>query len=211
MAVQLSDQGPETSESVATDGRVRRGERNREAIVDALITLLEEGHEDPTSREIAERAGVSLRTVFQHFDDMEALCAAVSQRQIERIWSNLEPLPACEAPFEARVDALVAQRAYLFEAIGPTRRAAQNALASSPALLRGLARSEAFLRRQIIELFEPELGADNGDRIAAVDFAASWEAWDGLRRSARRSVQSATRITRVLLLSLLTSGPRRAT
>jgi TetR/AcrR family transcriptional regulator, regulator of autoinduction and epiphytic fitness len=204
MAVQLSDQGAQRRESVTTEGRVLRGERNREAIVDALLALFEEGHVSPTSREIAERSGVSLRTVFQHFNDMEALCAAVSQRQIDRIWSHLDPLPGCEESLEVRIDGLVAQRSQLFEMIAPTRRAAVHALDASPTLMRGLARSEAFLRRQVIELFAAELATEDSDRIAAVDFAASWEAWDGLRRASRHSVERASHIMRTMLLSLLT-------
>ncbi len=186
----------------AADGRVLRGERNREAIVDALLALVAEGDPSPSSRAIAARAGVSLRTVFQHFDDIETLYGAVAQRQIERVWSNLDPLPPSDAPLEQRVDALVAQRAHLFEEIGPVRHAGPGALASSPALMRGLARSEAFLRRQVSETFAPEL-RDDADRIAAVDFASSWEAWEGLRRSSRRSVASASRILRLMLLALL--------
>ena len=61
--------GPATD----TDGRVRRGARNRDALVDALLGLLEDGIPKPTAREIAERAGVSLRTVFAHFDEVESL------------------------------------------------------------------------------------------------------------------------------------------
>ena len=65
----------------ATDGRVQRGERNRAAIVDALLSLLEDGVLRPSARQVAERAGVSLRAVFQHFDDMESLYAEWVRRQ----------------------------------------------------------------------------------------------------------------------------------
>ena len=143
---------------------------------------------------------MSLRTVFQHFNDIDTLYGAVAQRQVDRLWSKLDPLPAIDAPLDVRIDAVVAQRVALFEAIGPVRRAAVGVSSSSPALLRGLARSEAFLRRQIAETFAPELAGD-ADRIAAADFAASWEAWEGLRRSSRRSV--ATAVMRVLLLAVL--------
>lgn len=209
MAVQLPEPGIEGTDrsaephpSTVIDGRVLRGERNRDAIVDALLELFEAGNSQPPAREVAARAGVSLRTVFQHFNDMETLCAAVAQRQVERVWLHLEPLPAPDEPLELRVAAVVAQRAQLFEAIAPTRRAAIAAVAGSPAWLRGLARSEAFLRRQITETFASELEGDS-DRTAAVDFAASWDAWDGLRRSSRRSVARASSVMRLLLLSLL--------
>jgi TetR/AcrR family transcriptional regulator of autoinduction and epiphytic fitness len=116
---------------------------------------------------------------------------------------QLEPLPDPGEPLDVRVDALVEQRAQLFEAITPTRRAAMLAAASSTTWLRGLARSEAFLRRQISETFVDELAGD-ADRIAAVDFATSWEAWDALRHSSRRSVSSASAIMRSMVHALLT-------
>ncbi len=187
-----------------TDGRVLRRERNRDAIVEALLELYQEGDPQPPARAVAERAGVSLRTVFQHFNDMDSLCAALAQRQVERVWMHLEPLPDPGEPLDVRVDALIKQRAQLFEAIAPTRRAAVLAAASSTTWLRGLARSEAFLRRQITEMFVDELAGDT-DRIAAVDFAASWQAWDALRHSSGRSVSSASGITRSIVHALLTA------
>jgi TetR/AcrR family transcriptional regulator of autoinduction and epiphytic fitness len=80
MAVQQADlmievvaPGSEAPAPATTDGRVLRGERNREAIVEALLELYQEGDPQPPARAIAERAGVSLRTVFQHFNDMDTL------------------------------------------------------------------------------------------------------------------------------------------
>ena len=67
------------------DGRVARSHRTRAAIVDALISLLEEGNVQPTVEEIAARAGVAPRTVFQHYADREALFAAVSERRQARL------------------------------------------------------------------------------------------------------------------------------
>jgi AcrR family transcriptional regulator len=190
------------ADATTVDGRVLRGERNRDAIVEALLALLAEGDVQPSARNIAQRAGVSLRTVFQHFNDIDSLYGAVAQRQVDRLWSKLDPLPTPDSPLDERLDAVVAQRVELFETIGPVRRAAVVMNSSSPALQRGLARSEAFLRRQIAETFGPELAGD-ADRLAAADFATSWEAWDGLRRSSRRSVATATRVVRVLLLAVL--------
>ncbi len=56
-----------------TDGRVARGERTREAIVAAHTALLREGVLKPTGQAIADRAGVSVRTLWANFKDFEAL------------------------------------------------------------------------------------------------------------------------------------------
>jgi AcrR family transcriptional regulator len=56
-----------------SDGRAVRSARSHRAIVDAMRALHADGDLHPTARRIAERAGVSLRTVWQQFADMEAL------------------------------------------------------------------------------------------------------------------------------------------
>src|ERR1700682_5362292 len=100
------------------DGRVRRGARNRDAIADALLALLEEGDSHPTARAIAARAGVSVRSVFQHFEDMESLYAMCVARQTNRLASLRTPIDGTlRRP--ARLEALVAQRARVYERIAP--------------------------------------------------------------------------------------------
>jgi len=100
----------------AVDGRVQRGTRNREAIVDALLACYEAGDLRPSVPEVAARAGVSIRSVHNHFTDVEALRAEVAERQWERY-----------APLVGKVstsDELVASRVIFFEAVTPVRRAA---------------------------------------------------------------------------------------
>ena len=50
-------------------GRGDRVARTREAIVSSTLTLAMEGEVAPIVRDIAKLAGVSARTVFQHFAD----------------------------------------------------------------------------------------------------------------------------------------------
>ena len=69
----------------AIDGRTARAVRTREAIVDACIALVDEGDVRPTALKVAERAGVSVRSVFQHFDDLEGLYAAIANRLVDRL------------------------------------------------------------------------------------------------------------------------------
>ena len=106
-----------------TDGRIARGARARTAIVDALLALIEAGELRPSAARIAERAGVSLRSVFQHFKDVESLFAAMADRQRERLAPFLDSVPD-EGPLEGRLDAFVAARTRLLESIAPVRRAA---------------------------------------------------------------------------------------
>jgi len=56
-----------------SDGRSDRGIRTHEKIVVALFELIHEGNLQPRGEEIAERAGVAVRTLFRPFDDMAGL------------------------------------------------------------------------------------------------------------------------------------------
>ena len=65
----------------AEDGRVARGLRTREAVIDALFELHAEGNLTPTIEQIAERVGRTTRAIYQHFQDKEALAVAMADRQ----------------------------------------------------------------------------------------------------------------------------------
>ena len=97
------------------DGRTARSQRTRSAIVAACIELVEEGDLRPTAPRVAERAGVSVRSVFQHFDDLEGLFAAVGDRVLERLLGlvlHVDPT----LDFERRLPIVVRQRTALLEA-----------------------------------------------------------------------------------------------
>ena len=112
----VSDAGAKT-----VDGRVRRGAENRSALVEALVSLYEEGELSPTATQIAQRAGVAVRSVYGHFGDVETLAAEVSQRQwqVHRGLKDAEPIVGS---LDDRIEELVARRAELFEAVAPVRR-----------------------------------------------------------------------------------------
>ena len=55
------------------DGRHQRSGRSRRRIIEALFELMREGEMSPLAVDVASRAGVGLRTVFRHFEDMESI------------------------------------------------------------------------------------------------------------------------------------------
>ena len=120
------------------DGRTARAQRTRAAVVEALISLLEEGRLQPTAAEIAARAGVAERTLFQHFADRDALFAAVSERQAERLTEMWVEIPR-DAPFAERLDAFVDLRARVYEFVTPVRRGALLMAPQSQVVAEGVA------------------------------------------------------------------------
>jgi AcrR family transcriptional regulator len=175
------------------DGRVRRGARNREAIVDALVGCYESGALRPSVPEVAARAGVSVRSVHNHFADVEALRAEVAQRQWERHASLIGPV--------ATIEELVDQRAAFYEAVTPVRRAALLSIHDSPTIARNLARLDRVLRRQLVATF-PRLDREALDELELV---TSWDAWNRLRAAQGFSIARARSVV-VGIIRKLTEG-----
>jgi len=180
------------------DGRTRRGARNREAIIDALIACYDDGELRPSVQQVADRAGVSARSVHNHFVDVEALCAEVSQRQWER-FSSLAVVIDITCPIAERVEQLVAQRAEIFEGVTPVRRAALLMAPDSPTIVANLARLDRTMRHQIERAF-PGITPDTLD---AVDALASWDTWNRLRAAQGVATSRARRILVTAIRTLL--------
>jgi TetR/AcrR family transcriptional regulator, regulator of autoinduction and epiphytic fitness len=194
------------------DGRTRRSLRTHEAIVDATIGLVEDGDLRPTAPRIAERAGVSVRSVFQHFDDLESLHAAVARRLVERVAVLVVPIE-CAMPLATRLEQLVRQRCLLLEAVTPIRRAADVHRHFSTEITDRLRDGQAFLRQEVAMTFAPELdaaGPRSGDLLDALDIALSWSTWEGLRAGLGRDRADAERVVRGLVAASLQVGANGA-
>jgi AcrR family transcriptional regulator len=176
------------------DGRVARSHRTRGAIVDALIGLLEEGEVQPTVEEVAARAGVAPRTVFQHYADREALFRAVSERRQGRLDALMGEIDAA-APLAERVAALADQRARVYEWITPVRRAALLMEPFSASVHAALDGFRAVKRAEVGRVFAAELAALGDDErpavLAALCAATSYSAWEALRRHQGLDVDAA--------------------
>lgn len=167
------------------DGRRARRQRNRQAVVDAILALYAEGNLDPNSDEISARAGLSPRSLFRYFDDVDDLCrSAIATRERElRPLAELAIDPS--APFATRIDALVTQRVALFEAMGSAGQVARLRAPFQPLIAEQLAQVRAFLRGQLARIMAPELarlGPEPAARlVAAADVLASFEGYRLLR------------------------------
>jgi AcrR family transcriptional regulator len=185
------------------DGRLARGERARAAIVDALLALIESGELRPSAARIAQRAGVSLRSVFQHFSAVESLFAAAASRQTERLAPLAGAVPD-EGPFERRLDAFVRKRARLLDAISPVRRAA---ILMEPfsSELQGRLGAFRMLKAEEVNVSRRARAARCAAHqlSAALVAAASWSGWQALREHQGLSQAEARRVLRLTLATLL--------
>jgi TetR/AcrR family transcriptional regulator, regulator of autoinduction and epiphytic fitness len=188
------------------DGRLARSARTRHAVVDALLDLLGEGDLRPTAARIAERAGVSLRLVFHHFDDLEAIYSELADRQAERVKPLTVRIPV-RLPFARRVEEFSAQRGRLLETLSPVRRAAVLIEPFRAALAKRLKHARDLTRAASIAAFTPELSKLHGDEkratIAALDVATSWVAWEQMRRHQGLSETDARGVMATTIRALL--------
>ena len=140
-------------------------QRTRDLILDALTELLSEQPSDQVStREIAERAGVSQPTVYRHYPDRQALLEGLADRVTlrwdastgGRRWRSLDDLAA------SAVEDLAITEAHAVEAI------AEAVLNADPRRLSRASRERSEELRQLVVESFPEYSEREHLRITAL-------------------------------------------
>ena len=162
-----------TGQAVSDGGTARR-DKNRLAVLDAVLELFAEGELSPSAEALAQRSGVSIRSAHRYLSKREDLMRAVIERHIEKVGPLFLLEPIGEGSFGDRVEALVAARLRLHKAIAPTARVAvaRTRLRATPAseiLREGLNARRGLLRVQLSRHFAAELAAfgEQADAILA--------------------------------------------
>ncbi|MCU4183652.1 TetR/AcrR family transcriptional regulator [Acidiferrimicrobium sp. IK] len=190
------------------DGRVRRGQRNKEAVVTALLALIEEGDLQPRARDIAARAGLSLRSVFSHFDDVEALYCEAGTRTLGAIEPMLAPADPL-LPLADRVAVVVSRRVGALEVVAPVASAARLREPFSAQLRANRDAVRQLFLTQIECSFAAELGRLDGDErrvtVDALLLAGSFAAWYTLREEHGLTVEAASAVLQRTVEGILSS------
>jgi AcrR family transcriptional regulator len=175
-------------------------------VVTALVDLLCEGGPPPNAAKVAERAGVSPRSIYVHFDSMEDLYRAATEHVTALIVSLLEPIDP-DQPLAARIALLCGQRARINEQVGRALHAADLHQSRSPELTRARDFGRQSSRTQIERVFARELGAfdlaTRRRRVAGVDALVAEPAWALLRTSHSLSADEARLATEEAVAALL--------
>jgi len=194
-------------ETGRSDGRNRRAAETRRKIITAAKAMISETSTAPTVVAVAKRADVSVRSVFQHFGDVESLFVTV----VDSVRGDLVVPPplSSSGPLAARIASVVENLAQLFDKVVPLRVAAGQ-FANHPALIERSLTSKNELRQATFEVFAPEfamLGEAAREELAdAIGAALSLDAWIVLRRRDGMSFERATAVWRRTLTSLLSYG-----
>jgi AcrR family transcriptional regulator len=192
--------------AVRIDGRTARSERTRRAIVDALLALTAEGDLKASPERIVAVAGVSLRTLWTSFKDLEGLYAAASERLIQLQEEQHRPIPP-DASLPDRVTAFCEQRGRMLEIVAPAARAAQLRLPYSAQLRSNRSVHTARARDEIRAVFGAELdaaGAGREELERALLVNTTWPAWSMLRDDLGLDVTAATAVMTRTLTALIT-------
>jgi AcrR family transcriptional regulator len=201
---------PSGDDGRVTDGRQRRRLRNREAVVEALLDLYRDGNLRPSAEEIAARSGLSPRSLFRYFDDVDDLTRTAMRRQEQRAHHLVAVDARPDEPLEAKVEALVEQRFRLFDAVGQAAAVARLRAPFQPGLASEIQRNRSFMRSQIAQLFAPELagqGAGGPGALAAADVLTSFESCRLLLDDQGLSVPRAKAAVGAALMAVLGPSP----
>jgi AcrR family transcriptional regulator len=195
---------PSAADVPSVDGRRARRDRNRETVVDALLELYREGEMAPSVARVAERSGVSHRSVFRYFDDLDELMQVAVERQSEAIAPLVDIPELGIGPLDERIDRFVDARMALYEAAAPVARVARMRAPQQRILAENLHRSRRLMREQLRSHFERELdGRPDGDAtFAAAAALCSIEGIELLRHDHELPVGEATAALRLALTKL---------
>lgn len=190
--------GPRSARSSATasepaaaesDGRRLRRQRNRDTVVDALLSLYREGNLDPSAEDVAARSGLSARSVFRYFDDVHDLAEAALDRALDDV-AHLVPIAAApDDPTAKKITALLDERERLWESQVNVLLVSRVRAPFHSALAENIAASRLLFRAQAAQLFAPEVaalrasvGAKAADAaVTALHLLCTFENWRIMR------------------------------
>jgi len=175
-----TDVAPVPAAAGEADGRRQRSSRSRARIVRALIELIRAGEMTPAAARVADRAGVGLRTVFRHFEEMDTLNREIS------VLVEAEIRPLIERPFTGatwrhRLNELLERRAEIYERVMPLKVAGSLQRFRSTFLMEDYTRFLRMERDGLRRVMPARLLSDTV-LFHAVEMAAGFQSWRRLRQ-----------------------------
>ncbi len=174
-----------TDGSVKVDGRRLRSERTERLIVEAYVVLVRERHKVPPAAQIAERAGYSVRSVFERFPDLNAIRVAAVDHAIAESLAQNVPIDVT-ADRQSRIRLQVEVRGRGCERWLPLWRVLNTDLGESAELEKRLRMIRELIVVRIETIFRQELSplADAVERrkiVIALDALVDFESWGRMR------------------------------
>lgn len=186
--------------------------RTREAIIASALALAETGDVAPIVRDIAKMAGVSARTVFQHFADTAELYVAVLDRVFATGFGDMAE-PGATLSLEGRVQLVVDRAADRYERLLPMWTFVETLQRRSPPAADKIAQVYATNQANLARWFDRELAGlpveQRGWALNAVALALAPESWVVLRQRLGLSVERARDELRFVMAATFTGAAAR--
>lgn len=171
------------------DGRLERSRSSRAKIVAAMLALVADGDVQPSAARVADAAGVGLRTVFRHFDDMDSLYREMS----EAIEAKVRPVllrPFAAEDWRERVRELALRRVEIFETILPFRISASLKRFQSAFLMQDYRRM-LRIERESVEAILPDVVMADPVQVNVLHVTLNFQCWRLLRHDQELGVDEA--------------------
>ncbi len=185
----------------AVDGRTARREKSRQQIIDAMVELVTDGKHDPTAENVARIAGVTMRTVFRHFEDMDSLYREIIvdiETQTEALRVPFDP----DRDWKPQFDELVLRRTGIFEKLMSQILWTQSSRYKSEVVDTDVQKYAKRMRQSLRRTLPGHFVADV-EAFSAVEAMLSSEIWIRLRRDQRLSVKRATGVIQKATAAIL--------
>src|SRR5258708_7033250 len=169
------------------DGRRLRSERTKQLIIEAFLALLRDNPEMPTAVQIAERAGYSVRSIFERFPDLNALRVAATDYSLAQSLALAPPRHADAADRQTRLRSQVETRAHTCERGVALWRVLLHFSAQDETgqLKARVARAPETTLKRLELMYRPELSTlDESDRrqlLIALEALTDMESWARMR------------------------------
>ena len=191
----------------STDGRAARRERSRVAIVDAAFALILDGKVPPSTDDIAERAGLSVSSVYRNFDGLDDIQHQAIERFQARFAHLLLDHPEPAAPRSERIGQFVRARIELYASAGPVIRLARQRALDHSAIADSVAVQRGRLADQTLACFAPELSgstpAQASNLVALVDAMTAPESFDVMSGAHARTPRQIASTWKAAITALL--------
>ncbi|MFT5200881.1 MAG: AcrR family transcriptional regulator [Candidatus Aldehydirespiratoraceae bacterium] len=187
------------------DGRRARRDQNREKVVDAMLELYREDNLQPSVAAVADRSGVSHRSVFRYFEDLDQLHRVAIERQNRATAEYLRLSKIGQGTIEQRIAGIVQNRLELYDVAAPVARVAHMLAATQPVILDHIRDMSELAVDQVKRHFAPEIKAHAQGEVVAASVAfivsmESMETLDQIYRLDREQMAAAMTLTVTQLL-----------
>lgn len=154
---------------------------------------------EPTAREIADRAGITPRTLFRHFPDLAVLrdsLMAAAEAAAARIMEEPFP-PGSKAQWPLRLQAIIDRRVRVYESLLPLHVSTIWAKRAN-----GLRDTGIRRRRDRLQQVLTEDMASDRLLFEAIDGVLSLDFWATLRRDQQLDVATASAVVQLVVMRL---------